>query len=102
MTTGRRIVATWATRCRLKRSLTMTVLNSLLSLSKEELVARLQAAEKPRALTLKVGTKGGVSLYGVGRFPVTLYAGQWERVLDNADAIRKFILANADLVARKA
>ena len=41
--------------------------------------------------TLKVSTKGGVSLYGLGRFPVTLYKEQWLKLLDQADDIRKFI-----------
>jgi hypothetical protein len=42
-------------------------------------------------LSLKVSQKGGVSLYGLGRFPVTLYKEQWLRLLDKADEIRTFI-----------
>ena len=49
----------------------------------------------PKPLTLKVSAKGAVSVYGMGRFPVTLYREQWERVLGHADAIRAFIDANA-------
>ncbi len=45
-------------------------------------------------LTLKVSERGAVSLYGMGRFPVTLYAQQWERVLDAADQIRQFVADN--------
>jgi len=41
--------------------------------------------------TLKVSTKGGVSVYGLGRFPVTLYKEQWEKLLGMADDIRAFI-----------
>ncbi|MGH7966783.1 MAG: hypothetical protein ACRERD_33980 [Candidatus Binatia bacterium] len=40
---------------------------------------------------LKVSEKGGVSLYGLGRFPVTLYKEQWQKLLDMADDIRAFI-----------
>ncbi len=45
-----------------------------------------------RAVSLKVSAKGAVSLYGLGRFPVTLYKEQWTRVLDMADEIRAFIV----------
>ena len=45
-----------------------------------------------RGLSLKVSAKGAVSLYGLGRFPVTLYKEQWTRVLDMADEIRAFIV----------
>jgi hypothetical protein len=44
-----------------------------------------------RGISLKVSVKGAVSLYGIGRFPVTLYKEQWTRVLDMADEIRAFI-----------
>ena len=47
-----------------------------------------------KALTLKVSQKGALSLYGMGRFPVTLYKEQWLKVLDMADEIRSFISAN--------
>lgn len=49
-------------------------------------------------LAMKVGAKGGVSVYGLGRFPVTLYKSQWLRLLSERDAVLKFIEANdADL-----
>ena len=51
-------------------------------------------ARGPRGVSLKVSEKGGVSVYGLGRFPVTLYKEQWTRLLDMADDIRKFIAAN--------
>ena len=54
-----------------------------------------------RKLSLKVSEKGAVSLYGLGRFPVTLYAGQWERLLASADDIRTFLAANAALLSVK-
>ena len=47
-----------------------------------------------RGVSLKVSEKGGVSVYGLGRFPVTLYKEQWTRLLDMADDIRTFIKAN--------
>jgi hypothetical protein len=47
-----------------------------------------------RGVTLKVSEKGGVSVYGLGRFPVTLYKEQWTRVLDMADDIRAFMREN--------
>jgi hypothetical protein len=47
-----------------------------------------------RGVSLKVSEKGGVSVYGLGRFPVTLYKEQWARLLDMADDIRAFIREN--------
>lgn len=47
-----------------------------------------------RGTSLKVSEKGGVSVYGLGRFPVTLYKEQWLRLLDMADEIRAFIREN--------
>ena len=55
------------------------------------------AALKNRAtkgVFLKVSEKGGVSVYGLGRFPVTLYKEQWAKLLDMSDEIRAFILEN--------
>jgi hypothetical protein len=43
---------------------------------------------------MKVSEKGGVSVYGLGRFPVTLYKEQWTRLLAMADEIRAFITEN--------
>lgn len=64
--------------------------------------AKLALANRPRKLTLKVSAKGAVSLYGMGKFPVTLYAGQWERVLGSAEEITSFIEANREGLAVKA
>jgi hypothetical protein len=47
-----------------------------------------------RGVSLKVNEKGGVSVYGLGRFPVTLYQEQWTKLLDMADDIRAFIRSN--------
>ncbi|HMI90746.1 MAG TPA: hypothetical protein VK509_05250 [Polyangiales bacterium] len=48
-----------------------------------------------RAISLKVSEKGGLSVYGLGRFPVTLYKEQWAKLLDMADDIRAFMTENA-------
>jgi len=45
-------------------------------------------------ITMKVSEKGGLSVYGMGRFPITLYKEQWLKLLDMSDAIRSFIAAN--------
>jgi hypothetical protein len=68
--------------------------------TKEELLARIAELEKQAGgrkrgtLEFKVGEKGGVSVYGLGRFPVTLYYEQWVRLLDAADSIRSFLEEN--------
>ena len=51
-------------------------------------------ARGSRGVSLKVSEKGGVSVYGLGRFPVTLYKEQWAKLLDMADEIRAFIKAH--------
>ncbi|MBI2940728.1 MAG: hypothetical protein HYY04_09860 [Chloroflexi bacterium] len=53
-----------------------------------------------RGIHLKVSEKGGVSLYGLGRFPITLYVEQWEKILDMASEIRAFLGENADKLKR--
>jgi hypothetical protein len=54
-----------------------------------------------RGISMKVSEKGGVSIYGLGRFPVTLYKEQWARLLDMADDIRGFIRENDDKLKAK-
>ena len=51
-------------------------------------------ARQSRAVTLKVSEKGGLSVYGLGRFPVTLYKEQWTKLLDMAEDIRAFLKEN--------
>jgi hypothetical protein len=72
-------------------------------MSEEDLkaeLARLKAeneqlkTQRGRAVSLKVSEKGGVSVYGLGRFPVTLYKEQWTKLLAMADEIRAFIKEN--------
>jgi len=66
----------------------------------EELKARLADLEKNQGqrrtgtLEFRVGEKGGVSVYGLGRFPVTLYYEQWNRLLNAADKLREFLEDN--------
>jgi hypothetical protein len=47
-----------------------------------------------RGISLKVSQKGAVSLYGMGRFPVTLYKEQWTKILEMSDVIKAFIADN--------
>ena len=68
--------------------------------TKEELLQRIaeleqQAhAKKPAELEFRVSEKGGISVYGLGRFPVTLYYEQWRRLLARADELRAFMEEN--------
>ena len=59
-------------------------------------------AQSSRAVSIKVSEKGGVSIYGLGRFPVTLYKEQWTKLLDMADDIRAFLKEHdAELKAKE-
>lgn len=68
----------------------------------EQKLARLEAenqalreqVDQRGKLRLKVSEKGGLSIYGLGRFPVTLYKEQWQRLLDYTDEIRQFLKEN--------
>ena len=62
----------------------------------ERLKAENEALRKGnnKGTSLRVSDKGGVSVYGLGRFPVTLYKEQWTKLLDMADDIRAFIKEN--------
>ncbi len=68
--------------------------------TKEELLARIAELEKQTSarpkggLEFRVGEKGGVSVYGLGRFPVTLYYEQWIRLLDKSADLRAFLEEN--------
>ncbi|HSF58552.1 MAG TPA: hypothetical protein VLD83_10805 [Candidatus Binatia bacterium] len=77
----------------------------------EEKLARLEAENKalreqvdqrrPGQLRLKVSEKGGLSIYGLGRFPVTLYKEQWIRLLEHAEEIKLFLKENDALFKTK-
>lgn len=62
----------------------------------ERLRAENEALKKrsERSVSMKVSEKGGLSVYGLGRFPVTLYKEQWTKLLDMADEIRRFLKEN--------
>jgi len=70
-------------------------------LTRENETLRAQSRAKPGQITMKVSEKGGVSVYGLGRFPVTLYQEQWAKLLDRADEIREFIRANESQLKKK-
>ena len=78
-------------------------MTDLSNLSREQLIALVATMQaNPRKLSMKVSDKGGLSVYGLGRFPVTLYRGQWERLLGAQAEITAFIEANADRLTVKA
>ncbi len=54
-----------------------------------------------KEISFKIGEKGGLSVYGLGRFPVTLYKEQWLKLLNKADDIREFLNSNADKLKTK-
>jgi len=64
----------------------------------EKLRAENEALKKAtsKGLSMKVSEKGALSVYGLGRFPVTLYKEQWNRLLDLSDDIRTFIKNNEE------
>jgi hypothetical protein len=79
-------------------------------MSEDELKIELERLRKENAAlkkgaatgtTMKVSEKGGLSVYGMGRFPITLYKEQWLKLLDMADDIRAFIAANESLLKTK-
>jgi len=84
-----------------------TVMPNALDLQAE--IARLTAenaalkvkAERATTLSMKVTEKGGVSLYGLGRFPVTLYKTQWYKLLGAAQGIRDFLKAHESELTEK-
>lgn len=89
----------------------MTDLNTMTKEQLVALIAQMQtSAAAPRKLSFKVtakredgkGTDGALSIYGLGRFPVTLYRSQWERLFAAKDEVEAFITANTKLLATKA
>ena len=69
----------------------------------DRLKAENERLKKPARgqLSLRVSEKGALSVYGLGRFPVTLYREQWEKLLGMADDIRQFIQDNDASLKRK-
>ena len=62
---------------------------------------RLRSRRSTGEVTLRVSEKGAVSVYGLGRFPVTLYQEQWEKLLAHADDIHRFITENRERLKKK-
>lgn len=79
---------------------TETVQQKIARLEAENAVLKAKAAARS-VITFKVSEKGGLSVYGLGRFPVTLYVGQWERLLGRIDDLRAFIVDSGDKLSRK-
>jgi hypothetical protein len=69
----------------------------------ERLRTENEALKKPARgqMSLRVSQKGALSVYGLGRFPVTLYREQWEKLLGMADEIRNFIRENDQALKKK-
>jgi hypothetical protein len=68
----------------------------------ERLRAENESLKRPRGqVALKVSEKGALSVYGMGRFPVTLYREQWEKLLEMKDVILHFIQENDHLLKKK-
>jgi hypothetical protein len=79
-------------------------------MSDEDLRAELERLRKEneslkkgasKGVSFKVSEKGGVSVYGLGRFPVTLYKEQWAKLLDLSDQIKAFIAENESQLKTK-
>ena len=68
---------------------------------KAKLAATEASLEKAQRATIKVAKSGGVSVYGLGRFPVTLYLSQWEKLLGMVPEIKTFLKTNESKLARK-
>ena len=70
----------------------------------ERLKSENESLKKPAqrgAMSLKVSEKGALSVYGLGRFPVTLYREQWDKLLGMGDQIREFIQQNDAALKKK-
>lgn len=66
----------------------------------EAKIAAMKASQQ-KALRFKVSEKGAVSIYGMGKFPITMYRSQLERVLDAKDDLLAFVKDNVELLATK-
>lgn len=75
--------------------------DALKAASNKRLSMKVTTQRKDEKTGKMVGVDGAMSVYGLGRFPVTLYAGQWERLLDASVTIRQFLQDNVHLLATK-
>ncbi len=62
---------------------------------------RLKQRMKDRGISFRVSEKGAVSVYGLGRFPVTLYQEQWDKLLGHVEELRQFIEENRPSLKKK-
>lgn len=75
--------------------------------SEQDEIARLRAenaalrSQGTKPIAYKVSEKGGLSVYGLGRFPVTLYQEQWTKLFEHKDAILAFIAENKSQLKQK-
>ena len=85
-----------ATQSKARRQIVSDMTPEEMKKELERLQAENETLKKrsEKELSLKVSQKGGVSVYGLGRFPVTLYKEQWEKLLEMTDDIRAFIQEN--------
>jgi len=67
----------------------------------DRLKSENEKLKRKNALRFKVTEKGGLSVYGLGRFPTTLYRSQWERLLADKESIISFIQANSEKLTEK-
>lgn len=77
---------------------TQSIMAELLRLKAENEALKSKGV---RNLSFKIGAKGGLSVYGMGRFPVTLYRTQWERLIQAVPDLQAFIKANESLLKEK-
>lgn len=67
----------------------------------DETKAKLERLQRARSTNIRVSEKGAVSVYGLGRFPVTLYADQWRMLISLVEIIEQFLLDHESQLARK-
>lgn len=75
--------------------------SQLAALAAENAALKAKASRVPGQISFRVSDKGAVSVYGLQRFPITLYANQFERLLNAADEIRQFMQDNRESLAQK-
>lgn len=81
----------------------MITFEAFQKLSKDEqaaMITKLQTVNVGK-ITAKVSEKGAMSVYGLGRFPVTLYRSQWERLFGATPELKAFMVANVDKLKEK-
>lgn len=83
------------------KSMNIEAIKKIQALMAELSAEEVKALTKAKTGSIKVSAKGGISVYGLGRFPVTLYKSQMLKFLDMADQIRAFISENEALLASK-